>query len=147
LKFASAFPNVISGMNVSRLIDRDDHAPAEIEEYKASGVKVLSKRTIESYLYDDEVLTLLYEEHGKANNVADLLAKKEEFLQASVNRNNPIDDIKSAASELYSFIKTELALTGCGNDQASFARHMLVPLVAPGTKVYDALKADVFGAD
>lgn len=144
LKFAAVFPDVIGGLKVDRLIDRDDHSPDDVEHFQASGVTVLGRRAIESYLYDDEVLSKLYEEHGQNHKSATALAKKAEFISASVGRGNPPDDIKSAAPQIYSFVKSDLGLVGCGNDQASFARNMLAPLIQPGMSTYADLKQVIF---
>lgn len=145
LKFASAFPQVITGIQVSRLIDRDDHSPDDIAAFESSGITVLGRRTIESYLYDDEIITKLYESQGQSSKAANAIAKKTDLVAASVLRGNAPDDIKSAAGELYAFLKSDLGLTACGNDQPAFARNMLVPLIRPDTATYTALKKDVFG--
>lgn len=145
LKFAAVFTTVVSGITVDRLIDRDDHSGSDISEFNSEGISVLSRRNIESYLYDDEVLTKLYERHGRAADIPNALAQKASFLAASVSRANAPDDIKSAASQIYSFVKQDLGLTACGNDQASFARECLAPLIEPGLATYQDLKVDIFG--
>lgn len=145
LRFAAVFPEIISGVTVHRLIDRDDLSAEDIHDLRAQGVTVLGRRNIEAYLYDDEVLEKLYLDHGRSNDLPNALAQKALFVAASVTRSNPIDDIKSAAPQLYSFLKKDLGLTGCGNDQASFARSCLVPLITPGMLTYAALKSDIFG--
>jgi predicted ATPase len=145
LKFAAVFPEVISGIKVDRLIDRDDHSATDIADMKARGITVLSRRNIEAYLYDDEVLAKLYDRNERLADWPDALLKKESFIAASVLRGNAPDDIKSAAREIYAFVKRDLSLTGCGNDQTSFARHCLARLLEPGMATYDALKADIFG--
>jgi hypothetical protein len=144
LKFAAALPEIISGIAVSRLIDRDDHSAMDIADMKSKGINVLSRRNIESYLYDDEVLTKLYEVNGRLGDAPNALSQKAAFVAASVARSNAPDDIKSAAPQIYTFLKADLGLTGCGNDQASFARACLVPLFSPGMTTYEALKADIF---
>jgi predicted ATPase len=64
LRFANAFPRLISGLNTLRLIDRDDHSPEDVAEFKEQGIRVLQRRNIESYLYDEEVLKALYEKEN-----------------------------------------------------------------------------------
>lgn len=144
LKFASAFPNIIAGLNIRRLIDRDDHSPGDIADFRSSGVFVLSRRAIESYIYDDEIIEKLYADRGFPDRASAAIAKKGEFIKESIARGNASDDIKSAAPQIYSFIKSDLNLIGSGNDQSSFARAILVPLITPDTSTYHALRADIF---
>ncbi len=66
-------------------------------------------------------------------------------LAASVARNQPPDDIKSAARDIYVEAKKLLSLTQVGNDQVAFARNTLAPLLKPGMAVYTQLKNDIFG--
>ena len=42
------------GIEVTKLIDRDARNAEEIEELKRQGVRILSRRNLESYLFDDE---------------------------------------------------------------------------------------------
>lgn len=144
LGIAAALPKIASGMKATRLIDRDDHSPTDIAEFRAAGVTVLGRRHIESYLYDDEVLTVLCETYRKPEEAANLLTFKQTELQASIARGNPADDIKSVAGPIYVEAKKLLGLTQAGNDQQAFARNTLAPLIRPGMQVYDALKNDVF---
>ncbi|PXW60397.1 hypothetical protein C7450_104453 [Chelatococcus asaccharovorans] len=70
---AAALPKVASGMIVTRLIDRDDHAPGDVTSYEEQGIKVLCRRHIEAYLYDDEILTALCESVGKSEIAPELM--------------------------------------------------------------------------
>ena len=145
LKFAAVFPEVISGVEVYRLIDRDDHSSADVAEMEANGLTVLGRRHLESYLYDDEVISALYESHGRPADAVNAITQKAAFIAASVQRKNPADDVKKAAPQLYNFLKKDLALTACGNDAESFARQTMAPLIKPGTAVYAELKTAIFG--
>lgn len=146
LRFATVFPNVIKGVTVRRLIDRDDHASQDIANFRKEGIWTLSRRHIEAYLYDEEVLRALYNREGRLADFPELQAAQTAALADSVNnRGNPPDDIKSAAPQIYSFVKRHLGLTACGNDQMAFARNVLAPLVKPGMKTYEQLRQDIFG--
>jgi len=145
LALAAAIKSIASACTVMRLIDRDDHGLPDVQNFQAQGVRVLSRRHIESFLYDDEVLTALCESVGKGSEAAGLLREKAEAISASVARGNPVDDIKSAAGPIYNVTKRRLGLTGVGNDQQSFARNALVRLVIPGTSTYRELRLAVFG--
>ena len=109
-------------------------------------MRVLSRRSLESYLFDDEVLIALCESVGRPEEVEKLLADKEDAIKKSVDeRGNPGDDIKSAAGEIYNAAKSRLGLTGAGNDAKAFMRSTLAPLIDGSMKVYQELKRDVFG--
>ncbi|MGH6736893.1 MAG: AAA family ATPase [Methyloceanibacter sp.] len=99
LGFVAALPKMASGIRVRRLIDRDDHAPADVSKMASEGITTLSRRNIESYLYDDEVLNALCTSVGKASEAATLIAEKQRAITASVGRGNAPDDIKSAAGQ------------------------------------------------
>lgn len=145
LAFAAALPKIASGIAVRRVVDRDDHAPGDVTTYNSQGIRVLSRRHIESYLYDDEVLQALCEEVGKSHLLPDVLTEKQKAITDSIGRSNPPDDVKSAASVIYTKTKQVLGLTGVGNDQMSFARNTLAPLIRPGMVVYEELTSDIFG--
>ncbi len=144
LRFAAAFPKIIPGIKICRLIDRDDHSPQDAVELKANGVMTLSKRHIESYLYDEEVLAALYHQKGRILEYIELQAARQKALTDSHTRGRPLDDVKSAASDISSFVKTHLKMTAVGNDQMAFARNVLAPLIRPGMQVYAQLRTDIF---
>lgn len=145
LKLVAALPKVVQGIAVRRVIDRDDHAQPDVETFGAEGIRVLRRRHLEAYLYDDEVLAALCESRSKSEITAALLASKQALLSESVARRNPVDDIKSAAPQIYLEAKKLLGLVAVGNDQQAFARNVLASLVKPGMTVYAELKHDIFG--
>ncbi len=146
LALATTLPKVASGMSVRRLIDLDDHAPADVIDYKQQGITVLGRRHIEAYLFDDEVLKALCDSVGKSADAPAVLSAKNQAVANSVARGNPPDDIKSAAGNIYTETKRILGLTQAGNDRHAFARNTLAPLIKPGTTMYAALKQDIFGS-
>lgn len=145
LRFAAAFPKVIKGIAVRRLIDRDDHSPLDQAEFKGEGIWTLSRRHIEAYLYDEEILRSLCDTRGHASAFSALKAARESAIANSVARGNSTDDVKSAAPDIYRATKSILQLTAAGNDQLAFARNALAPLVRPGMTVYMELRRDIFG--
>ena len=80
---AYAFGVLTQGTEVIRLIDRDARSVEEVSEFKGRGVRVLARRNLESYLFDDEVLTALAVSVNLDDRVERLLAKKHEILLAS----------------------------------------------------------------
>ena len=142
---AFALGILTQGSEVVKLIDRDSSSPEEIADLKRDGVRVLSRRNLESYLFDDEVLGALAFSVGKADKIDDLLAEKKRILD---NRTGDApDDLKPASGEIYLVCKSILELTNPGNDAKTFMRDTLAPLIKPAMKVYEDLKQDVFGLE
>lgn len=136
---------IAKGVKVTRLIDRDDRSPDEIRDLISQGVKVLSRRQIESYLWDDEVLAELCKVTGKPDKLPLLVASKQQAIQSAVSRGRPADDMKAASGEAYLAAKNLLTLTGCGNSSDAFMRDTLAPLLSSTLTVYSQLKSDIFG--
>ena len=139
---AQALWSLVDGIKVVRLIDRDDRTDAEIAELRKTGIRVLSQRNLESYLYSDEVLTALADSSGRLDKAAELLEAKQ---RACATSNGAPDDLKPASGLIYNACKSKLGLTQCGNDAKEFARQTLAPIVKPGMVVYEQLKQDIFG--
>lgn len=141
LGIAEAIRQLVDGLEIIRLVDRDDQSNNEIAELRRQGVSVLGRRNIEAYLFDDDVLSALAEANGQPEKSESLLARKRELLS---NLEGPSDDMKSIRGELYNYCKSELGLTGCGNSADAFARDTLAPLVRPGMAVYEELRSAIF---
>ena len=141
----SVIKDVVASLTHVRLYDLDDLSTAEVADRRAGGGRVLSRRDLESFLFDDEVLTKLCIANDQEPLVPTILAAKQTALQNSVRRGNPLDDIKSAAGEIYTQTKRILGLTQCGNTAIAFASDTLAPLITPELAVYQDLKRDIFG--
>jgi hypothetical protein len=137
---------VATGCEIFHLIDRDDHANADVSALEQSGVRVLSRRHIECFLYDDEVLADLCARNEHDDFIQAVLDDKAGALAAAVERGNPEDDVKSAAGTIYNSLKQRLSLTRVGNDAKAFERNVLAPLLQPGMKVYEELKNCIFSS-
>ena len=140
---AEALRLLISGLDVVRLIDRDDRHDNTVADLNTQGVRVLSKRNLESYLFDDEVLRALARSEDKEDKADELLEKKQEILVARTE--GPADDLKRASGQIYVACKEKLDLTQPGDDAREFMRETLAPLITPGMAMYDELKRDIFG--
>ena len=139
---AYALGVLTQGSQVVKLIDRDSRSPDEISDLMKGGVRVLSRRNLESYVFDDEVLRALALSVGKSEKVVDLLAEKQRILN---NRTGDApDDIKPASGDIYNACTDLLELTNPGNNTKTFMRDTLAPLIKPGMSVYDELKSDIF---
>lgn len=137
---------VLKGTEVIKVIDKDDRSVDEIEQLKLEhNVNVLSRRNIESYLLDDEIIGKLCDVQSLADKKDECLRAKENAINNSIARENPVDDIKSASRDIYRELKRILKLTGCGNSIPIFLRNIIAPLITPDTTVYKELKKDIFG--
>ena len=141
---AEALQLLIGGLEVVRLIDRDDRHDNTVADLRTQGIRVLSKRNLESYLFDDEVLRALARSEDKEDKTSELLEKKKESLDARTV--GSADDLKRASGKIYVACKEKLDLTQPGNDAREFMRETLAPLIKPGMAVYDELRRDIFGA-
>ena len=139
---AEALRLLIGELEVVRLIDRDDQSPEEVVDTNQQGVRVLSRRNLESYLFDDEVLRALAESVGHGDKTEELIEKKEK-IRATIT-NGASNDLKPASGKICVATKKILNLTLHGKTKEAFMRDTLAPLIKPGMSVYDELKQDIF---
>jgi hypothetical protein len=100
-----ALSQVVEGVEVIRLIDRDDRSDREVADEAARGVRVLSRRNLESYLFDDEVLSELASIRGKPEKAAEIFAEKNRLI---CEGRGAADDLKPIRGELYNKCKAVL---------------------------------------
>ena len=143
-KHGEIISTLLNNSEIIKIVDRDDRSDQEIEELSKRGIKVLSKRTLESYLLDDTVIEKLCESVGQQEKYADCLKEKENAISASISRGNPEDDLKSARGDIYTAFKRVLGLTKCGNNADSFIRDTMALLITPDMDVYKQLESDIF---
>ena len=74
---------VSDGMEIIRLVDRDAKSDPEIEEARSRGIRVLSRRNIEGYLFDDGVLAVLAKSVGEEEAINELICAKRNILDES----------------------------------------------------------------
>ena len=142
---AYALGVLTQGSEVVNLIDRDSLSTEEIDELMQRGVKVLTRRNLESYLFDDEVLQALALSAGKADKIDELLAEKNRILDERTG--DAPDDLKPASGEIYQACKRILELTNPGNTTKTFMRDTLAPIIKPAMRVYEDLQQDVLGVE
>lgn len=112
LAIARLLNKVASGVTVIRLIDRDGMSDDERGQWLSKGLRVLSRRHIESYLFDDEVLRALCLAEGKPEKGEELILAKTAALTkaAEAPRCRPPDDMKAVAGEIFNAAKPLLQL-------------------------------------
>lgn len=129
---------------VIKLIDRDDRSSEEIGDLETKGIKVLSRRHIESYLLDEEVLTKWCSSIGQEGKAEELLSIRQKAVADSINRKNAPDDIKSASNYICTEGKKLLGLTNCGNTGEMIMRDTLAKLITQDMTVYKELEQAIF---
>jgi predicted ATPase len=145
LALMQAIEALVRGVKVTRVIDRDDRSDEEIADLVKDGVCVLSRRNLEGYLFDDEVLAALCRSVGEEEKLPDVLIAKANAIAEAGRKGAAEDDLKAASGEIYKNAKQMLKLRRPGNDAKSFMRSTLAALMRPGMAVYEELKKDVFG--
>lgn len=140
---SSSLMHVLPGVKFGTLLDRDDRTDDQVETARRTSNRVLRVRDLENYLWADEILAKLCTLKGYEGKIEQVLTKKAELVSLLPTRKLPPDDIKSIAGELFNYLKIELVLSGCGNNQTDFAIATLAPLVTPETETYKQLEQDV----
>lgn len=130
---------------VIRLIDRDDRTDAEIASLDGQGVRVLTHRTIESYLLDDSVLESVCQAFGQPELTGQFLEAKRVALRVSVEAGGPVDDIKRPAGDIYNTAKRLFPDRKLGSDKRAFMKGFCAPMIQQGTPMYIQLRQDIFG--
>lgn len=140
-----AIKQVLKNADTHIVTDRDDKSEDEVRECMMNGIRVLTKRHLESYLLDDEIITKLCISRDKASKIEEALEIKRQAISSSISRGNSSDDIKSASGDIYSRLKRLLDLKSCGNNFESFLRDTMAPLVSTETNTFKALSSEVIG--
>lgn len=137
---------VLKNSKSIKLVDRDDKSEEQVSECKRRGIRVLGRRHLECYLFDDEMIRKLCQVKGMPEKEAECLEVKRQAMNDSItNRGNPPDDVKSASGEIYTNLKRILQLTRCGNDTHSFLRDTMAPLLTSDMTLYTEIKQCIFG--
>lgn len=137
---------VLNNSKIIKLVDRDDKSDEQVNECNRKGIRVLGRRHLECYLFDDEMIRKLCQTKGMPEKEAECLEMKRQAMHDSItNRGNPSDDIKSASGEIYNNLKRILQLTRCGNDTHSFLRDTMAPLLTTDMPLYAEIKQCIFG--
>lgn len=132
------------GSNIVKIVDRDDRSPEEIKDLEQTGVRVLSRRHIEAFLLDDDVLKKWCVSVGKPEKESEILSIKKQAIKDSVNRGNAPDDYKSAANDICIKGKKALGIVGCGNSGDMIMRDTLSKLITSDMDIYQELEKSIF---
>lgn len=144
LLLSTVLSQMLPSIRTWKVFDRDDRSSTEIGELQAAGTRVLDRRDLESYLWDDEILAELAVASGHPSEAPALLAEKQRLIAGLPALGKPVDDIKAISGQMYNECKKCLQLTQCGNNAVDFARITLAPLVKPHTRTYTQLETAIF---
>jgi predicted ATPase len=133
------------GTQLRRVIDRDDRTDEEIAALQNVGVRVLTRRHIESYLLAEEVLTRVCVALGHPALAPQLIAARTAALQSSVAAGGPADDFKRTAGDIYNAAKELFPNVKLGSDKRAFMRGFCAPQIQTGMPIYTELRQDIFG--
>jgi len=126
------------------IVDQDDATPEHVERRKKEGIYTLSRKTIESFLLDDEVLTKLCKDNDVPNKVHDLLDAKQKALDKNDLKSD--DNLKAIVQPIHGAARKILgSATKLGINKESFMMDILAPLIQPDMAVYKELHKDIFG--
>jgi hypothetical protein len=129
---------------VSRLIDRDDRSDEEIRALRAQGIRVLTLRSIESFLLDDAVLAAMCTAFGHPEMAPKLQAARIAAINSSVAGGGAPDDLKRAAGDIYNAAKRLFPDRKLGSDKRAFMKGVCAALITAGTPLYEMLRRDIF---
>ena len=138
---------LLQNSKIIKIVDRDDRSPQEVADLAKSGIRVLKRRNLESYVLDDAVIKKLCDKFRKPEEYDACIKEKQQALEDSASRGNAKDDLKKASSGIYLSLKRHLSLTQCGNTPDPFMRDTLAPLITPDMDVYKELETEIFGDD
>ena len=134
--------SVADGVEVTRLRDRDDMTDGSRESHLKEGIRVLSRRELEDYIWDQEVLRTFLETEKCNQEVADELLT--EISRIREDQQGPVN-VKDAQQKTLAEIRKRTKLRNLGNSREEFALEHLVPALRSTPAVFRALQADVFG--
>jgi RecF/RecN/SMC family protein len=132
------------GVRIMRLIDRDDRTDDEIRALQERNVRVLTRRSIESYLLDDTVLERMCESYDQPGVAPQLLQAKVEAIQNSVANGGMPDDLKRAAGDIYNAAKRLFHPRKIGGDNKAFMKGCCAPLIPQLPGLFSELRRDIF---
>ena len=141
---AGALSQMMPSIKTWKVFDRDERSEMEIAELRIAGTRVLMRRDLESYLWDDEIITALATECENPTAASQIIAEKQRLMSLLPTKGKSGDDIKEISGPLFNATKRILKLTGRGNNAVEFARATLAPLVLPETRVYSELESAIF---
>ncbi len=137
---------LVPGASLIRVIDRDDRTDDEMRRINSEiGHRVLSRRDLENYLLDDEIIEKLCIEECRPEKISELLQERRRLAGTSLASGNASDDVKAISSEFYLFVRRNLGAQQPGSNKDAFLCDRMAPLITPDTQTFKVLQRDIFG--
>ena len=137
---------IVCGIDVILLRDRDDMSNLEIERKRTKNIRTLTQyRNLESLLLSNQVLEKLCQYYDSPDKHDDIIKARTTALQNNADEQRPDDDLKPAAQAVHHAAKNLLNLPTTGTKKEDFMRDFLAPLITPDTDVYSNIRDDIFG--
>ena len=131
-KIIPILQDVIQKADVFKVRDRDNLLPEKRNKLIEQGTCVLTRRCIEDYLVDHEVLEKFADDNGL------------EACQLQELKNINGDDAKARSGKIYQKISKGYGLV-IGESREEFLSDVLAPLFSEEMAVYQELEKDIFG--
>lgn len=120
--------------------DRDELLDEARDKLIAEGKRVLTRRTIEDYLIDDEVLVKFATEKNRDSGERNL---NDEQLQELTDINENNDTAKARSGQIYQKIRQKYKLI-VGDTREEFLSAVMAPLLSEEMVTYQQLEKDIF---
>ncbi len=147
LRLIASLERLATGVECVRVIDRDGRNKDQIAELERQGIKVLTRRHLESYFLDDEVLESLCNQHNKKGKLDDVKKARNDAMASAQARGKDKDDAKAAAGEFFNAARNLLDIQNPGSNWEAFFSSCMAAACHPGLRVYDELRRDIFCAN
>ena len=131
-KLIPVLQTVIQKVEISVVRDRDDLLDEKRKEIIEKGTRVLTRRSIEEYLIDHEVLDKFADD------------KKLDSCQLQALKDINGHKAKARVGKIYQKIRKEYGLI-IGDTKEEFLSDVLSPLLSEDMAVYQELEEDIFG--
>ena len=136
---------IAEGTEILRLRDRDRATCQDRKDNAKKGIRILSRKYIEKYLLDDEVLKQLCVNQGRSDKVQEFLAAKDKEIEKVENDNKIDKKRRPIVQRVQEQAEKILGLSYSGDTIESFMRDILAPLIKSDMKVYEELHNAIFG--
>ena len=132
---AQSIIQIIEKVEVYGVVDKDTSTEKQILRKSKKGIWVLSRKMLESYLIDNEIIIKFCNNNKIQNKISDLIKLKQNLIEENTNP-------KGIVSKVWEKLKNENFPVG--DDIETFKIDCLVPLITPDTNIYKELEKDIF---
>ena len=136
---------IAEGAEILRLRDRDRANCQDRKDNAKKGILILSRKYIEKYLLDNEVLTQLCVDQQKSDKISEFLTAKDAEIEKVMNDSRIKKKRRPIVQRVQEQAEKILELSYSGDTINSFMKNTLAPLIRPEMDVYKELHKDIFG--